>query len=441
MTLTSTIATCCLALCACGEADPGDADAQEVDGGVAADAAGEPILDYDRLFPLDRLADVHIDFEPGGWATLLAEPLEDVYVPASITYDGVTLDQVGIRLKGNSSRKSVEREDGVRYSLKLDIDMYVDGQTLFGVDKINLNNGFMDPTQLRELVTTELYRGAGIPAPQMGFVRLYLDGELHGNYVAVEQVDKEFLRRHFADDDGDLYKPEPPSGHLEWRGSDIGAYAGLELKTNETTSDQSAILHFLDVLNNTPAAAIETALPEVFDVDAFLRYLAVTTLTVNLDSLVGPGHNYYLYEDRQSGRFTLLPWDMNMAFGGFSCDLAPEELVAYPYLEPACTPVEQKILVAKVMAVASFRATYESYLHEYAAGHMAAAPISQRLSELAAVLRPYVAADPTRFFSADEFEQNLDSDLPRPPGRVFFGVTSFVDRRLDQLGDQLGDSD
>jgi hypothetical protein len=436
-----TIVACCLALTGCGGAEPGDADAQgvAVDGGVGADSGSQPDVDYERLFPLDHVADVHIDFEPGGWATLLEEPLEDVYVPASVTYDGVHLDQVGVRFKGNSSRKSVEREGGVRYSLKLDIDMYIDGQSLLGVDKINLNNGFMDPTQLRELVTTELYRGAGIPSPQMGFVRVFLDGELHGNYTAVEQVDKEFLRRHFADDDGDLYKPEPPTGHLEWLGDDVSAYAKLELKTNEDTSDQSAILHFLDVLNNTPADAIETALPAVFDVDAFLRYLAVTTLTVNLDSIVGPGHNYYLYEDRSSGKFILLPWDMNMAFGGFSCDLAPEELVAYPYLQPACTPVDQKILVAKVMGVASFRATYESYLHEYASGHMAAAPIGQRLSELATVLRPYVAADPTRFFSAEEFEQNLASDLARGPSRVFFGVTSFVDRRLDELDDQLGD--
>ena len=37
----------------------------------------------------------------------------------------------------------------------------------------------------------------------------------------------------------------------------------------------------------------------------------------NLDSFFGLGHNYYLYLHPKTNRFTFLPWDLNMSFGGF----------------------------------------------------------------------------------------------------------------------------
>lgn len=396
--------------------------------------------DYAGLFPLDHFVDVYIDFEGDGWETLLAAPMEDEYVPATITFDGVTVEQVGVRFKGNSSRWSIEEEGGTRYSLKVDIDRYVEGQTLLGVDKINFNNGFHDPTQIREILTTELFAQAGLASPQMGFARIFIDGRLHGAYVSVEQVDKEFLRRHFPDDEGDLYKPEPPAGHLAWSGWDISAYDGMELKTNETTTDHSALLSFLDVLNNTPDEELETALPQVFDVDGFLRYLAVSTLDLNLDSILGPGHNYYLYEDRSTGVFRFIPWDMNSTFGTFTCSLTPPQLVHYPYLHPACPPGEMKTLVARVMAVDSFRTSYQGYLREFSSDFYTHDAVTERARELADVLAPYRAEDPTRFYSDEDLETNLTTDIANGE-RVFFGITSFVDRRLEQLDVQLGSAD
>lgn len=53
----------------------------------------------------------------------------------------------------------------------------------------------------------------------------------------------------------------------------------------------------------------------MLDVDQVLRFLAVSVMLVHLDNYIGMGHNYYLYE--MNGRFTILPWDLNMAFGTF----------------------------------------------------------------------------------------------------------------------------
>lgn len=423
---------------ACGSTDPASdsVDAGSADAVPATPDAGPTAPDYGRLFPSDRVLDVDLAITPDDWATLMADPLVDVYVPATLTYDGETVTQVGVRIKGNSSRWSVANMGSERFSFKVDIDYYVDGQKLFGVDKLNLNNGFKDPSFLRERLALDLLREYGLPAPQTTYARLTISSQLHGLYTVVEQVDKDFLADRFPDDSGNLYKPEQPDGELTWRGDSIGAYPKLELKTNEDAPDHTAILHFLDVLNHTPTDQLETALAEVLDVELFLRWLAVNTVLVNMDSYAGTAHNYYLYEDRTTGRFVYVPWDVNEAYGNFDCNLAPDVLIGMSYLQPICQDPARRPLIMKVLAVPAFRATYEAHLRAVLEGPFAAAAVAARVDALAALIRPYVIEDPTRFSSVADFEANLYDDVPRGP-RVTFGLTSFAERRGAALATQL----
>ena len=433
----------CLSLCAtlsacgAGEGAPGpDAGGDAAPGVDAAPGdAGPP--DYARLFPEDRIVDVDLAVADADWATLMADPRVDVWVPAALTYDGVTLSQVAVRLKGNSSRNRVAQLGSERFSFKIDLDEYVAGQKLFGVDKLNLNNGFKDPTFLRERLGLDLYRGFGVPAPRSTFARLTKNGELFGLYIVVEQVDRDFLRDHFPDDAGNLYKPEIPTGDLVWRGASIDAYPGLELKTNEAAPDHSAILHLLDVLNHAADADLEAALGAVLDVDGVLRWLAVTTALVNLDSYAGMGHNYYLYEDRTTGRFAIAAWDVNEAFGNFRCGmLSPSALLAMSYAQPICGDPAQRPLIMRILAVPAWKAAYEGHLADLLAGAAAPAAAAARVDALATLIRADVAADPTKFYTTADFETGLHTDIVRGPETIF-GLTSFVERRAAALAGQL----
>jgi spore coat protein H len=396
-------------------------------------AAAPP--EYERLFPADRVVDVDLAITDADWATLLADPLVDVYVPATLTYDGVVVPQVGVRFKGNSSRRSVQQMGSERYSFKVDIDKIVAGQKLLGIDKLNLNNGFKDPSYLRERLGTETYRALGVPASRSAFVRLTKNGVPFGLYLAVEQVDKDFLRAHFADDSGNLYKPEIPDGDLVWRGADIASYPKLELKTNTAAPDHTAVLHLLEVLGTAADVELETELGAVFDVDSFLRYLAVTATLVNLDSYVGMAHNYYLYEDQTTGRFVVIPWDTNESFGNFGCMFAPGALLSLSYAQPICGDPATRPLVTRVLSVPAWRARYEALLRELLAGAFAPARVATDVDTFAALIRADVAADPTRFFSTADFETNLTTDLQI--GRTIFGLTSFAERREAALLGQL----
>ncbi len=415
--------SCLLLLAACGGVSSVGPDA-------GADAApDDESVDYAWLFPDDRLVEIDLTMSDASWDTLMADPLEDVYVPATLTYEGEVLD-VAVRLKGNSSRNHVQALGSQRYSFKVDIDYYVEGQKLHGVDKLNLNNGFKDPSALRERMATDLYRAMGIPTIRTASARLARNGTYWGMYTVVEQVDQEFLRTWFADDDGDLFKPEQPGGDLTWRGDSLADYPGLELETNEDSPDHASIIELLDVLNNTADADLEAALPEVLDVDGALRYLAVTVALSNLDSYLGSAHNYYLYQDRTAGRFTILPWDTNEAYGNFRCGMSggTVDLIALPPDQPTCDALARRPLVTRLLAVASWRATYDGYLAELVDGPWAADLVYDRVHQLADLVRDAVTTDPTAFFSAEEFETNLDTDLG-----TTYGLTSFAERRAAAL--------
>lgn len=150
-------------------------------------------------------------------------------------------------------------------------------------------------------------------SPNAATATFTVNGEEWGLYLAVEAIDETFLETHFDDATGDLYKPEGQEGtgaDLVYDGDDISSYTGLNLKTNEDTSDGKEIIALMKALEDGEG------LEKVLDVEKALKYIAANVALANFDSYLGmTTHNFYLYEE--NGRFTIIPWDMNLAFGGF----------------------------------------------------------------------------------------------------------------------------
>jgi hypothetical protein len=178
---------------------------------------------------------------------------------------------------------------------------------LDGLKKLNLNTNFDGPTapMLRDFLSYEAWRQYGVAASRTAFTGLTVNGEDLGIYVMVEQVDGDFIQRHFSGPYGDLYKPEQLSGSLEYSGSDISGYPDIGHKWPDET-DHASLLNALEVLHSGTREDIEG----VFDVEGVLTYLAGNVALGSWDYYPNTGHNYYLYEIAP-GRFTMLPWDMN----------------------------------------------------------------------------------------------------------------------------------
>ena len=122
----------------------------------------------------------------------------------------------------------------------------------------------------------------------------------------------------------------------------------MGLKTNENKPDHSLLFRFLDVLNNEPDDTFPIEIEKMLDVDEVLRYLAVSTLIVHLDNYIAMGHNYYLYDN--NGKFVIIPWDLNMAFGTFNFGLDREQLINYYIDEPTGGAFAGRPLVKRLLS-------------------------------------------------------------------------------------------
>lgn len=384
-------------------------------------------------FPKDQVLTIEVEMDPADWDALLEDPLAEEYFPATLHFGGITVENVAIRTKGNSSLNSLANSPSHRYSFKIDINEYVSGQKILGLKKFVLNNGFKDPSLLRETLAYELARDAGLPAPRTAFADVTVAGEHLGVYTLIEVVDSDFIDTWFEDNDGDLFKPEPPAGNLGWAGSAPTSYPNIGLETNEDTSDYSELIAFLNVLNNGNS----TNYPQVMDITNVLTYIAVQTILVNLDSLLGPGHNYYLYE--QSGVFSLIPWDTNEAFGNFKCSCTATDLVQFKIDEPVCGAPATKPLIAKLLAVPQYHTQYRNILADLVATLFTEAIMAESIDAYADLIRPYVQKDTAKFYSTAEFETNLSADVVKGQFTAF-GLKSFVKQRRTALLAQLSGS-
>jgi hypothetical protein len=232
---------------------------------------------------------------------------------------------------------------------------------------LNLHSFASSPRPLSDFLSYGAFRAEGIPAPRTGWAELWMNGTKIGTYTLVEQVNQSFINRHFQFTRGDLYKPEAPSGTLLWRGTNISGYPTLYPELQEG-SDHSAVIHFLDVINNSPAAEFSA----VLDLKLMFAYLAGNAALGNSDAYPEESHNYYLYECAP-GKFGFLPWDMN---------LSNESIVLIP---SGMSPANR--FMNGLLADANYRQIYFRFLLKFLSGAASREVLNSRMDFARAVLK------------------------------------------------------
>ncbi|WP_196139381.1 CotH kinase family protein [Aliikangiella sp. G2MR2-5] len=376
------------------------------------------------VFSKTSVRSISIEIDEADWQDMMDNALDEEYHSANISFNGITLDNIAIRTKGNSSLSHVAQTGSERFSFKVDINEYVDGQKFFGLKKFTLNNFFNDPAYMREVIAYELLDEMGVPSPQHAYVNLYVNGQLHGLYLMVEAIDGEFLENHFANANGDLYKPDGTGSDLLWIDDNFNSYSGVDLKTNEDTSDNGAFINLVYQMQFGDGES-------VIDAESVLRYMSVSVALSNLDSYHGPlSHNYYIYE--QDGIFSFIPWDLNEAFGSFQMGCEDQDVRDLYIDEPTVGPLSDKPLIATLFANSEYLNNYHNYLWELIEGPLESSNFSSRVAQHAELIASYVAQDPTAFYSYDDFELNLNTSVDR-----FYGLTEFMEYRVENIRLQL----
>ncbi len=389
----------------------------------------------DYLFGDSTVYEYRLYFEqPDFWDSLTSNygVLDEEYMPCDLVFEDSTYPDIGVRFKGNSS---YHLYPGNKKSFKLDFNRYQDSQTFFGLKKINLNNGFMDPTQIREKLFLDVLE-EHVPCIRAAFARLYINDVYWGLYTVIEQPDKTFLESRFGvGEEGNLFKGDP-AGDLVWYGSEAASYYSLyELKTNELENDWTDLIHLIDVLNNTSDDSLRAALTEIFDVRNYLTFQALNNMFVNLDSYYGSGHNYYVYHKVSSDRFIHLPWDVNEAFGTFGLDFSSVDILTHDLLWTGAVPA-QRPLSARLLANGYFVELYMNLVHYLMDHQFDAAQLHARIDHYRLLIATSIDADPHRMFTYAEFEQNMNLEVTWGV-RHIPGLTEFIAGRRGSIGSQL----
>lgn len=302
---------------------------------------GNVAPDYATVFPQAAVRTIEIDLTAAQWSSIRANmtqlfgfdfgtrfgagntfPSTDPdYVAARVRYDGRQWKKVGFRLKGNSSLANAWGSGIAKLPFRLKFSEFastypaITGQRFHGFKELSFSPGFKDQSLIREKVSADIFRAAGVPAARTAFYRVIVDfgaGPRYlGVYAAVEVIDDSMVKDQFGANSGNLYKPE----------SRLQAFVQTEFekKNNRTAADWSDVQAFVTALNDplrlANAALWRSRLEATFDVDHFLRYLAVNNTIVNWDSYGRLAHNYYLYHHPTRG-LVWIPWDHNEALTG-----------------------------------------------------------------------------------------------------------------------------
>lgn len=193
---------------------------------------------------------------------------------------------------------------------------------------------------------------------------------------------------------------------LKYIDDDIDSYSILRdsaVFKNTTDKDFKNIIDLMESLKT--GKNIENYL----NVDEVLKYFAVNTFLVNLDSYSGGMyHNYYLYE--KDGVSEILPWDLNMSFGGFSVKDG-EKAINFPIDSPVTGNLEDAPLIGKLLENGDYKEIYHKYLKQISDNYFSSGTFNNRVTQINKLISNYVKKDATAFYSYEEYKTGVSELL------------------------------
>ncbi len=315
-----------------------------------------------HAFLQTEVASVYITIDPDSIASMLLQSnlSSDHEYPADFEYrtsiDTTIITNVGFRLRGNTSRYAEKK------SFKISFNTFVSGVKWQGLEKLNLNGQHNDVSILRNYLALDILKSAELPASRKSYVKLYINNEYKGLYLNTEHIDENFIKTRFPlNDAGNLYKANYGANML-YSGTSQPPYETLfELSTNKSANDYSGLIHFLAVLNNTNSTDFACEIATVFDVDMYLRTLAVEVLAGHWDGYAYNKNNYYLYQRPSDQKFVFLEYDMDNTFGidWSGIDWANRDIYNW------ASNNDPRPLYTKILNVPYYRNQFSLYIDNY----------------------------------------------------------------------------
>jgi spore coat protein H len=367
----------------------------------------------DDFFNPEVLQRVDLWLNDLDWAKLKAAFQENTYYPADMTWNGITVYNVGIRSRGLGSRR------GAKPGLRVDFDRYNGGQHFLGLKSFVLDNLSQDNTGIRETAAMRFFTRLGIPAPRETHARLYINGTYSGLYGLVESVDKTMMGRVFGsigDDvqnDGYLFEYNyvlDSPWRFTYEGSALTPYKlRFDIKTNESHAESTIwgpIEELVRLVNNTPSTTFEQTVGPRLDLGAFVRYIAAQNFIAQDDGFNGYAgmNNFYFYRLEDSTSHVFIAWDEDIAFQ------RPDFGIT--------TRNEENVLTRKTLELPAYSSQYFSVLSE-AAGS-ASGWLRQEMQRQFDMINAAMLEDTLKPYTNAEYTADRETLLAFPEARITY---------------------
>ncbi len=339
----------------------------------------ENVTSQGDLFDDGMIHTIEVSFNPAEFRQMLATYRDDdekAFIQATVTIDGATIEQVGLRLKGNSTLMGLRESGGMREMQQrfremfvdengtpvplpsclpsgfdpfaeppgaprgtpsagaapngnpfggnisaddpaslpwlISFDEFVEGRRYQGHSEIAIRPVLMNETMLNEALALKLIGVAGEPTERAAYAAFTVNGSPASLRLIVEPPSEAFAEANFAND-GVLYKALS-TGQFAYLGADPTAYeTAFDQETRRGHQDLKPLISLLRWVNQASDEEFAAELSNYVDIDSLARYIAIQSLLENWDDMGGPGQNYYLWYDLETGTFTVLTWDLNLA--------------------------------------------------------------------------------------------------------------------------------
>ena len=385
---------------------------------------GSSSVDYWTVFDDSRVRKVTVKLKQSDWDHIWSDIEKKYEVPADAVIFGEELKDVGFSMRGQFSM----REAGDKKPWKINTDAFVPDQEFHNLKQLVFTNNIGDSTMLAEKISYDMMHFAGVPASHVCFVEFWIDitddGKdpmFWGVYTMIERIDAKFISNRFSRDakDGNRYKASHAQRgpmDLVYYGESIedyptqnGQYA-YGKDNNREDPDYSDIIELCYVVDGAEHASTEEfaeALEEVFNVDSYLRYMAVITLTMNWDSYPWTGNNFFLFHNPVTDKFEWIPWDLT--WGGDA------SMPLFERSQPTVSPYAP--LFENVFKVEKYKRQYSAYLDLLIREYFNYENIYQVSKDHHDLIAPYVTQDTgdkmyfgdTAWFTIREFNNSWQS--------------------------------
>lgn len=387
----------------------------------------------------DAIPVVYITIDPDSLSEILdPENAEsDHEYPSQFVFESNsvldTMENVGFRLRGNTSRYSQKK------SFKVSMNAFEKGRKFYGFEKLNLNGEHNDPSIIRSKLCWDIFHSSQIPGSQANHIRLYINDVYYGLYMNVEHIDENFVYDRFGNNDGNLYKCLWPAD-LDYLGSDPDLYKfesnnrrTYELKINEEQDDYSDLADLITNLKFLPDSLF-TEFEKLFDVDGYLRILAVDVVVGSWDDYWYLKNNYYLYNNPATGLFEFIPYDYDNTFGidWVGPDWGNRDIYAWG------SDTEMRPLANRILAVPEYRDRYSYYLNKLIHGVFQPDSLFPKIDAIHTMISEAAAQDTFRIldwgFTIDDFNNSYEQFLG---GHVEYGLKPYITTRRNSILAQL----